>query len=429
LIDITASQLPPGPSLPSLGQTFRWILRPDVFMERTRASYGDVFTVRLAGVGNYVFVSDPELIKQVFTADTDQLRAGEANWPLMPVLGTNSVLLLDGKAHLSRRRVLLPPFHGERLERYRTLFAEIAARHIERWPRGEPFELLPRLQGLTLEAIMRVVFGEDEDPQHLERLGLLMTGLAVTATRPVGMIPWLRHDFGRFSPMRRFMEVRRGVDDALLAEIARRRERGALDERHDVLSMMLQSGLSDDELRDELMTLLVAGHETTTVALSWAFERLLRHPGMYQRLATDERWPEAVVHETLRLRPPLPVVARRVKQPYRLDGHTIPAGDNIAPCIWLTHRRSDIYPDPHAFRPERFLEAGPETYSWLPFGGGTRRCIGAPFAQMEMAVVLRTVAERVELRPAEAAPEPVGRRAIVLSPKRGTRVIALGAAG
>jgi len=399
-------------------------------MEHSRQDYGDVFTVRLAGVGKYVFVSDPALVKQIFTADPDRLRAGEANWPLMPVLGNRSVLLLDGKAHMSQRRLLLPPFHGDRLERYRAMFAELAVRHLERWPRGEPFAILPRLQALTLDAIMRVVFGEDEDPEHLGRLGGLMGDLATAATRPVGMIPWLRHDFGRLSPMRRFMAVRRRVDDGLYAEIDRRREAGGLEERHDVLSLMLQarhddgSPMTNEELRDELMTILVAGHETTTTALAWAFERLLRHPGMYERLATDERWADAVAPETLRLRPPLPLVGRRVNNgPYQLDGHLIPEGANLAPCIWLTHRRPEIYPDPYAFKPERFLDKGPETYSWLPFGGGTRRCIGAAFSQLEMTVVLRTIAERARLEPAEAASERVGRRAIVLAPKHGSRVI------
>jgi cytochrome P450 len=318
--------------------------------------------------------------------------------------------------------VLLPPFHGERLERYRAMFAEIAARHVDAWPRGEPFALLPRMQALTLEAIMRVVFGEDEDGERLDGLGRLMTGLAAIAASPPAMVPWLRRDLGRFSPFHRFLVARERVDRALYAEIARRRADGGLDDRHDVLSLMLQAGMTDEELRDELMTLLVAGHETTTTALSWAFERVLRHPGMYERLAGDDRWADAVVTETLRLRPPLPVVARRVKEPYELDGHTIPAGANIAPCIWLAHRRPDVYPDPEAFRPERFLEKGPETYTWLPFGGGTRRCIGAAFAQIEMSEVLKAVAARVRLQPVDPEPERVGRRAIVLSPKRGTRV-------
>jgi cytochrome P450 len=219
------------------------------------------------------------------------------------------------------------------------------------------------------------------------------------------------------------MNVRAGVDRVLYEEIARRRERGGLDERTDVLSMLLQTDMTDQELRDELMTVLVAGHETTTTALAWAFERLLRHPGMYERLRTDEAWPEAVINETLRLRPPVPIVARRVKEPYQLNGYTIPAGENLAPCIWLTHRREDVYPEPYAFKPERFLDKGPETYAWLPFGGGTRRCIGAAFAQLEMTVVMKTIAENVDMEPAEPDAEPVGRRAIVLAPKRGSRVI------
>jgi cytochrome P450 len=424
------SELPPGPALAPLAQTARWIARPTHFMERSRRDHGDVFTVRLAGVGRYVFISDPTLVKQVFTASPDKLRAGEANWPLIPVLGDRSVLTLDGREHMSRRKLLLPPFHGERLQRYRELFEEVTARHIEDWPKGEPFALLPKMQAITLELIMLVVFGEDEDPERMRRLGKLMTGLAAAGQRPVGMIPWLRHDFGPWSPMGMFMRVREGVDRGLYDEIALRRGRGGLEERRDVLSLMLQARdedgnpMSDQDLRDELMTVLVAGHETTTTALAWAFERLLRHPGMYERLRTDERWPEAVVDETLRLRPPVPIVARRVKEPYQLDGHTIQPGENLAPCIWLTHRRADIYPDPYAFRPERFLDKGPETYSWLPFGGGTRRCIGAAFAQLEMTAVMRTIAQNIDLEPAEPESEAVGRRAIVLSPKRGSRVIA-----
>jgi cytochrome P450 len=416
-------ELPPGPALPPLAQTARWIARPTHFMERSRRDYGDVFTMRLAGVGRYVFVSDPVLIKQIFTASPDQLHAGEANWPLIPVLGEHGTLLLDGKDHLSRRRIILPPFHGERLERYRGMFAEVAAEQIAQWPRGEPFALLPKMQAITLELIMRVVFGEDEDPSRLKGLATAMLELAAAGQNRLAMIPWLRYDLGRWSPMGMFMHVRERVDRVLYEEIARRRERGGLDERHDVFSMLLQTDMTDVELRDELMTILIAGHETTTTALAWAFERLLRHPGMYERLRTDERWADAVASETLRLRPPVPIVARHVKEPYQLNGHTIPAGENLAPCIWLTHRRADVYPDPYAFKPERFLDKGPETYTWLPFGGGTRRCVGAAFAQLEMTIVMQTIAESVRLEPAEPEPEPVGRRAIVLAPKRGSRVI------
>jgi cytochrome P450 family 135 len=415
--------LPPGPAAPPVLQVARWIARPTDFMNRARREYGDVFTVRLAGVGRFIFVSDPALIKQIFTAPPDQLRAGEANWPLIPVLGERGTLLLDGREHLQRRRLILPPFHGERLERYREMFGEVARRQIAGWPRGEPFALLPKMQSITLELIMRVVFGEDEDPARLDRLATAMTDLATAGQNKLAMIPWLRHDLGRYSPMGMFMAVRERVDRVLFEEIRRRRERGGLDERVDVFSMLLQTDMTDEELRDELMTILLAGHETTTTALAWAFERLLRHPGMYERLRTDDRWAEAVVSETLRLRPPIPIVGRAVKSDFQLDGYTIPAGEMLAPCIWLTHRREEVYPEPYAFRPERFLDRGPETYSWLPFGGGTRRCAGAAFAQLEMTVVMKTIAEQVDLEPAEPAPEHVGRRAIVLAPKHGSRVV------
>jgi len=393
-------------------------------MNRTRREYGDVFTVRFAGVGRFVFVSDPMLIKQIFTAPPEQLRAGEANWPLIPMLGERGTLLLDGREHLQRRRLILPPFHGARLERYRGMFAEVAREQIAGWPRGEPFALVPRMQAITLELIMRVVFGEDEEPERLKQLATAMTDLARAGQNKLAMIPWLRDDFGRYSPMGMFMAVRERVDRVLYEEIQRRRERGGLDQREDVFSMLLQTEMTDRELRDEFMTILVAGHETTTTALGWAFERLLRHPGMYERLRTDERWAEAVVNETLRLRPPLPLVGRVVKQDFQLDGYTIATGETLTPCIWLTHRREEAYPEPYAFKPQRFLDKGPETYAWLPFGGGTRRCVGAAFAQLEMTVVMKTIAETVDLQPADPEAEHVGRRAIVLAPKRGARVVA-----
>src|SRR3954464_11210590 len=414
---------PPGPTGAPDVQVARWIARPTDFMNKSRREYGDVFTVRFASVGRIVFVSDPAFIKQIFTAPPGQLRAGEANWPLIPVLGERGTLLLDGEEHLKRRRVILPPFHGERLERYHAMFAEVAAEHIERWPRDEPFALLPKIQAITLELIMKVVFGEDEEPARIERLATEMMGLIAASQSRLAQLPWMGYDFGRYSPMGIFLRVRKRVDDVLFEEIHRRRERGGLEQRHDVFSMLLQTDMTDVELRDELMTILLAGHETTTTALAWAFERLLRHPGMYERLRTDDHWAEAVVSETLRLRPPIPIVGRAVKSDFELGDYSIPAGEMLAPCIWLTHRRAEVYPDPYEFRPERFLDKGPETYTWLPFGGGTRRCAGAAFAQLEMTVVMKTIAQLVDMEPAEPAPERGGRRAIVLAPKHGSRVI------
>ena len=400
-------------------------------MERARRRYGDVFTVRLAQVGTFVFTTDPDTLKSVFTTGPDKLRAGEANVALEPVLGSRSVLLLDGAEHLRQRRLMLPPFHGERLRGYEQLIAEIASEEMRGWPTCEPLVLQPRMQAVTLEVILRVVFGMDRGPRLVELRELIKQLLTVT-TQPWALLPWLRRDLGRWSPWARFLEVRDGGDEAIFAEIARRRDDPSLPERTDIFSLLMQARdedgapLTDRELRDELITLLVAGHETTATGLAWAFERIVRHPGGLERLTADDarEYADAVVQETLRLRPPIPIVARRVvNEPFQLGSHEIPVGVMVAPCIYLVHRRPDLYPEPYAFRPERFLERPPETYSWLPFGGGMRRCIGASFAVLEMSTILRTVAQAMHLSPAGGGPELITRRAIVFAPSRGGEVV------
>jgi cytochrome P450 family 135 len=403
-------------------------------MESCLRRYGDCFTVRLASVGTFVFLADPAAIKAVFTGDPSVLRAGEANRPLEPVLGRHSVLLLDGAEHLRQRRLMLPPFHGERLERYGELIAEIADRELDRWPIGRPFPLQPRMQAITLEAILRVVFGIAEGAR-LAAMRRLLQRLMAASTSPAAMLPWLRRDLGPLSPWARFRRTAAAVDAALFEEIARRRADPALAGREDIFSMLVQARdedgtpMTNQELRDELVTLLTAGHETTATALAWAFERLTRHPAALDRLAaeardeTDGAYAEAVVKETLRLRPPIPVVARMLAEPVEIQGRVLPAGVRIAPCIYLTHRLPQVYGDPDGFRPERFLEEPPDTYGWLPFGGGVRRCIGASFAMFEMTTVLRTVAARARLRAATGRGEPTRRRAIVLAPGRGGRVV------
>jgi cytochrome P450 len=403
-------------------------------MERATRRFGDAFTVTLAQVGTFVFTTDPVTLKTVFTTGPDRLRAGEANVALEPVLGSRSVLLLDGAEHIRQRRLMLPPFHGERLRGYEDLIAEIAAEEAERWPAGEPLTLQPRMQAITLEVILRVVFGMDRGPRLVELREQIKRLLDVT-TKPWALVPQLRRDLGPLSPWARFLAVRDAVDAVLFDEIARRRDDPDLAERTDIFSLLLQARdedgepLTDRELRDELITLLVAGHETTATGLAWAFERLVRLPGALERLAGDDSedagtYADAVVQETLRLRPPIPIVARRVVgEPFDLGGRSIPVGTMIAPCIYLVHRRADLYEDPYAFRPERFLERPPETYSWLPFGGGMRRCIGASFAVLEMSTVLRTVARRLRLTPSGPTPELITRRAIVLAPSRGGEVV------
>jgi len=428
--------LPPGPRIPPVGQTLAWIARPERFMERARARYGDVFTVRLAAVGTLVFVSDPALLRPIFTADADLLRAGAANASLEPVMGPSSVLLLDAEEHLRARRLMLPSFHGERLSTYEELIATIADEALDGWPRHSPIRLQERMQAITLDVIARVVFGVEE-PARLAAVREALRALVAMSTRRVVMLPWLRRDLGPASPWRRFLGVRDRVDAVIYDEIARRRRAADLAERDDILSLLLGArdedgrGLSDRELRDELVTLLLAGHETTATALAWAFERLLRHPEALERLTaecrdqdSDGAYLEAVTLETLRLHPPLPLVARMLAGPWELPGvGRLPAGVMVAPCIWLVHRRPDLYPEPEAFRPERWLGRTPGTYEWLPFGGGRRRCLGGTFASFELEVVLRTLLRRADLRAPDPRPEGMRRRAIVFAPGRGAQAV------
>jgi cytochrome P450 len=474
MITTRRSELPPGPRLPRAAQTVGWIARPLPFLERCRERYGDVFTLRIQNEGEWVFLSDPDDVKRVFTGDPNVLRAGEANTILRPVVGSRSVLLLDEPQHMAHRKLMLPPFHGERMQRYGELMEQVTRAEVERWPLGEPFALWPRMQEITLEVIMRAVFGVTEAAamEHLREPLRRMIDWS-TSQRELGLLALL----GPARTERRgsFRRVMRPVDEAVLGEIARRRAEPDLSEREDILSMLILaryedgSQMSDRELRDELITLLVAGHETTATSLAWAFERLLRHPEKLERLRREvtaaadvsneapgdgsdadaprdelEDGPgvdgggdahgegsyvDAVVKETLRLRPVLPIVVRRLSEPMQFGGYTIPAGAALVPCIYLMHRREDLYPQPRAFLPERFLEKSAGTYTWIPFGGGVRRCLGASFAQFEMRQVLQTVLATVALQPARAESERVIRRSITLAPERQVQVEVVGRHG
>jgi cytochrome P450 len=423
------ASLPPGPGggpLVSAG----WIFRPLPLLERWRARYGSTFTVKIAQEPPWVVLSDPEDVRAVFQGDPDVLHAGEGNQILLPMLGHHSVLLLDGARHLRQRRLMLPPFHGERMQRHVGTMAEATRDEVERWPVGEPFALHPHMQEVTLEVIMRVVFGE-HDAARARPLREGIKAFLEFSTDWKIFVRMAMRGPERLKDARWFRAAMDPVDREIHAVIDRRREEGGLAERDDVLSMLLESrhedgsAMGDDELRDELMTLLVAGHETTATALAWALERLVRHPEMLDRLRSgDEDYLDAVVTETLRRRPVLPLVLRKLTQPWELNGRLLPAGVAVSPNIHLVHHNPDVYPDPFAFRPERFLGVKPGTYEWIPFGGGTRRCIGASFALTEMRTVLREVVRAVELRPADPAPERVARRAITWTPSRGAAVVA-----
>ncbi|HEX6459887.1 MAG TPA: cytochrome P450 [Thermoleophilaceae bacterium] len=428
-------QLPPGPRMPRPVQTLAWITRTGPFLERCHKRHGDVFSVRIAQEGTWVMLANPEHVRQVFTGDPKVFHAGEANAILRPVLGDNSVLLLDEQPHLAQRKLLLPPFHGERMQRYVDVMREVAEHEIERWPQGEVLELWPRMQAVTLEVIMRAVFGMEEGAR-LDRLREAIRGSLDWATAPTQMAALALLGPERVSQMRLFRDKFTDVDGLLYDEIRARRGDENLGSRDDIMSLLLQaqhedgSPMSDEELRDELMTLLVAGHETTATALAWGIERLVRHPDKLERLreeadAGEDEYVDAVAKETLRLRPVIPIVVRRLTEPVEIGGYTLPAGVKVAPCIYLMHRHASVYdPDPTAFRPERFLEQPAGTYTWIPFGGGIRRCIGASFAVVEMKTVLSAVARSVDLRAARTEPERVVRRAITLTPNRGAEVIA-----
>ena len=426
-------QLPPGPKLPRTLQTLGWILRPGPFMEQCRRRYGDTFTITIRNEGTWVFVTDPEDVKLAFKGDPRLLRAGEANAVLSPVVGHHSVLTLDEPEHMTERKLMLPPFHGERMQRYGELMTEITRAELERWPVGEPFALWPRMQTITLEVIMRAVFGvsAEEDVAGLRERLRRMLNWTTSPTQLAFLALKGPQQVERNRVFRRMMDP---VDEAVLAVIRARRDAPDLDEREDILSMLLGaryedgSAMSDRGLRDELITLLVAGHETTATSLAWAFERLLRHPEMLDRLREEvsagrDEYVDAVIKETLRLRPVLPIVVRRLAEPMEIGGHLLPAGVSVTPCIYLMHRREDVYPEPRRFRPERFLEQPAGTYTWIPFGGGVRRCLGASFAQFEMKKVLETVVGEADLRPADAAPERIRRRAITLVPSRQARAV------
>ena len=428
-----STALPPGPRMARTLQTAIWFNRAQWMLDQCAARFGETFTLRILNEGTWVVLSNPDHLRQVFTGDPTVFHAGEANQILLPVLGENSVLLLDEAPHLEQRKLLLPPFHGKRMKRYGELMAAVAAAEIERWPRGEPYPLRPRMQALTLEIILRAVFGVGEG-ERLELLRAELRRLLDMVTNPRMMFFPALLGPQRLARMKLFQRDVARADGPLYEEIAERRRAGDLDERDDILSLLLQarhedgSPMSDVELRDELMTLLVAGHETTANALSWAIERLIRHPDKLGRLTEEARTGEteyldAVITETLRLRPVISLVARRLTQPVEIGGWELPAGVTLTPSIYLVHRRPDVYPEPERFLPERFLDNPPGTYTWIPFGGGIRRCLGASFAMFEMQVVLAELLRHRRLEPARPEAEPVKRRAITETPRRNTEVI------
>ena len=419
-------QLPPGPRTPAPLQLLAFWKRPAASVERLRQRYGTRITTQLPFQPPFVLLSDPDEIKELFTAPPEVIHPGEGAGILEPIVGRHSVILLDESAHLEQRKLMLPAFHGERMQRLTGLMTELAERELATWPRSQSIELHSRLQRLTLEIILRAVFGLEEGT-GLDRLRDLLTEVLAFSESPLSVLPALERYLGWFPTVRRFQRLIGEVDAAIYELIEERRARP--EDGDDVLSMLLQARHEDgtpmtsEELRDELMTALVAGHETTASQLAWAFECLARMPEVAERLGDDD-FLTATIYEIQRLKPVLPnAEPRLVKEPVTIGGYRYPAGVALIASAFLVQRDPELYPDPHAFRPERFLESSPGTYTWIAFGGGRRRCLGASFAVQEMKIVLRTVTSRCALAPGTAMPEATGRRSITFSPARGAQVV------
>lgn len=419
----------PGPI-----QTVGWWTRPTGFLDRCRRKYGKRFTIRLAAQDPFIVISDPDEIKQVFTAAPDVLHPGEGTRILEPIVGPNSILLLDEDPHMTQRKLVLPAFHGPRMRDLESMIAEVSREQIRSWPRGESAPIHPRMQRLTLEVILAAVFGL-RSGERLESLRETLTEMLDFGLNPLSLLPPARRaPFGR-GPWAAFLKTRARADELIYAEIGGRRARG--DEGgSEIINSLIGathedgSPMSDVEIHDELMTLLVAGHETTATQLAFTLERLAREPEALRNLvqAVDEGDGEpyltAVIRESLRLRPVLLNAApRTVKKPIEVGGFVYRPRVHLLPSAWLVQHDADIYPEPYAFRPERFLESDPGTYTWIPFGGGRRRCVGASFAQLEMAIVLRELLRTTRISSPTNRPEPTRRRAITATPAGGGETV------
>jgi cytochrome P450 len=422
-----AGAWPPKVPLAPWRQTVRLFSRPVPFLHELYSDGGDVAELAFSASRRVVMTRDAADVKALFTARPDDVPSATARSPLTPLVGPHSVLITVGPEHLRQRRLLLPAFHGERLAAYRPVILQAAEAELATWRAGQRLAAQPRMQAITLEVILRAVFGV-EDGARRDALRRAITDLLeLTDSVPGAVMTIMAGRSGRIvGPAKR--RVAR-MDGVIHDEISEHRRRGDLEQRDDILSLLMLArdedgrAMGDDELRDELVTMLLAGHETTATSLAWALERLVRHPAAHERLAAEARegdaieFHDAVVHETLRDRPVIPFVARDLRVPMTIGGYALPAGTTAGADIWSTNHHAARYDDPLRFAPERFVGRKPDTYAWVPFGGGIRRCIGAAFAQLEMQIVLQAIMRRVDLRALDPASEPVRRRNITFVPR------------
>jgi cytochrome P450 len=438
--DVPGPALPDGPHLPRIAQALLWLKQPTWFLEHCARSYGDVFTVRLPLGMDLVHFTDPELVKAVFGGSNEVLLAGAANATILePIVGPHSVLVLDGPEHLRQRKLILPAFHGDRMRAWAATVREITRAETARWPVGRPFALRPGMQSITLDVIAAVVFGVEGSARR-DELRRRITEVTGIGRKPFLLFATRDRNLGPHTPWARFLRARDALHAALAEEILQRRAAPDLAGRGDVLSMLLLARddegrpMTDDEVRDELVTLLFAGHETTATSLAWALDLLLHHPAALARLTAELDggglgYLDAVIKETLRVRPVIALVDRHAREAIRIGGHTVPAGAIVCPNIYLAQRRADLYDDPAAFRPERFVTTAPPAFGWFPFGGGIRRCLGATFATFEMRTVIPEILRSVTLRPASRRPARVRREAVTFVPHDGARCVVTASRG
>jgi cytochrome P450 len=429
---------PPAIDLPPLLQTLRFNQRQIEFVFRARRELGEVFHMRGIVPGGPVITSHPDHVRSLFTAKPEQAPSLTGESPLRPIVGPSSVLTAVGPRHMRQRKLLLPPFHGEAIEQYTQMIADAAEREIDRWPLGTPFALAPRMQAITLDVIMAGIFGIEGKPQpgtREHRLRQMTKRLVNASTWPLAQLSELIN-INRSEPIGLMKVGLDMLDRATYAVIEQRRAAADLEQRRDILSLLLRArtesgeAMSDKELRDELLTLVLAGHETTANSLAWTWERLLRTPDAHDALRdavrsgedAEERV-EATIVEGMRSRPVIPMIGRRVKEPWRLGSYAVPPETPVAMSILLVHHREDVYPQPFEFRPERWLGRKPGTYEWIPFGGGIRRCLGAALAMAEQRVVLEAMARRLDLEAEDPAPERALHRNVTMIPARGARAI------
>ena len=430
---------PPARRLPRAAQVIWFGQRQWSFVFRNRAKFGDVWGARGYVPGRSAVTCHPDHVQSIFRAPPDHVPTLAGESPLRPVLGPDSVLTANGSRHLRQRKLLLPPFHGEAIARYERMIADAAEREIQRWAIGKPLALAPRMQAITLDVIMTGIFGIEGRPKPNTpegRLRLAIRQVVRSSTLPGAKLAELMN-LGHDEPFGLTWLALLVPDRCIYAVIAKRRRDPDLEQRGDILSLIMRArtedgeALSDRELRNELMTLVLAGHETTANQLAWAWERLVRNPEPYERLVTAVRDGagdaddviEETITEAMRSRPVIPITGRRVSVPWRLGDYAVPAGTPVAVSILLLHHREDLYPDPFEFRPERWRGRKPGTYEWIPFGGGTRRCLGAALAMAEQRVVMRAMARRLDLEAPTAGPERPRHRNVTMIPARGGRVL------